>query len=167
MPECIFSARRERHLIDEFGLDESRHARVVDKAGEQFVFKSQADHRGRVQHAFGEWVEPVDTRSDRCLHTGRHLQLSDLVRAHVRAPVAAKHAAVSEIMDDLLGEKRVAGCPFADLVSEPGNRRVRSEQFADQREGLRMIQRCERDRLCARYLAQRTAVFGAVGDQHQ
>ncbi len=28
---------------------------------------------------------------------------------------------VGEIMHDLLREKRVTGCPFADLVSECGN----------------------------------------------
>ena len=79
-----------------------------------------------------------------------------------------KHATFGEFADDLLGEERVAGCPFGD-ASGLARRVTGPDPISSviSAADLRIIERCKRNRLCAGYRAQRTLVLRPVGDQHQ
>src|SRR3954469_4669377 len=140
MAKRILHARSGLHLIDQLGSYPLVDDRLQTQGDQQFGVETRADHRGGAQGALSRGIQAVDARSDSGLQGGRHTDMVDVCPARIVAVLSAQDAPFAEISHDLLCEKRVAADARRDRSADLADRRVRSEQLAEQYGGLRITQ---------------------------
>ena len=166
MAKHILGVGREPDLVDELRLHQLGSA----VSPTRIAVSSASNWEPITAAAFNVRLATLSSRSMRaaiaaCKVAGTLASAAPSDR--VSAALAAQHPAVGEVSDDLLGEERVARRPLGDLGRQRGQRRVRAQQLGDEGARFRIIQRGKRNRLRAGRRAERPAVFGPVGDQHQ
>ena len=86
--------RCERHLIDQFRVQELRQRGAVGEFGEQFLIEPHADDRRGVERLFSRSIETVDPGGDRGLKGGWHGNVRVVMRADVFTAFSLEHVAV-------------------------------------------------------------------------
>ena len=137
VPERILAVGRERHLVDEFGIESTPSIAAVsaDKTGQQICVELQTDDRGRVQRAFR-----CRERVGRCGRRWWPAAMREPARRRPRADTrSAPRSAVQtpsfgEVPHDLLGEERVARGPLGDTcAASVADRGIRTQELGGQR----------------------------------
>ena len=82
--------------------------------------------------------------------------VGDIRATDVAAPLAGQHAALGQFAHHLLGEKRVPRGPVGDDRRQLTDRRIRTQQLAQQHCGFRISQWRKRYRLRAVHPRQRS-----------
>ena len=85
----------------------------------------------------------------------------------VRASRAVEHPALDERLDRLLDEERVAAGARADVVRQPRERGVGSEEIPEQLGARRLAQRRQRQLLVVGPLHPAGVVLGAEGHEQE
>jgi hypothetical protein len=80
---------------------------------------------------FSRGLQAVDAGGDGGLQCARETDGGAGVGAFVISTIAVDYTALGQIPDDLLGEERVPGGLFRDLLGQPRYRRAGAKQLAD------------------------------------
>ena len=173
MLEGVLRLRMESALVDEF----RRHQRMqrghqlrlgkLDDAFEDGLGELLANHRGRLEDRLLALSEAIDPGRQHRLHGGRDGHLVHGPGEPVRASRAVEHPALDERLDRLLDEERVAAGARADVVRQPRERGVGSEEIPEQLGARRLAQRRQRQLLVVGPLHPAGVVLGAEGHEQE
>ena len=166
MVEGVLGTCGEPHLIDQLRTEQLVDNRIDPQRGQQLRVEAGSDHRRRGQRPFGRDAQPVDARPDGGLHRGRHVELGDIRSTDVATAPTGQRPALHQVTHHLLGEKRVPGGPLGDDRRQFIDRWIGTQQVAEQRRGVRIIQWSKRYRLSGMYPRQCSLVLGAGRDHH-
>ena len=147
--EPELSPRRERHLIDQFRLEELRQRGAVGEFGQQVLVESHTDDRRGVER----FLAAASSRSILAAIAAWRVTgtvTSAWSRVHTyspRAPSSTFRSARSRTMDS--AKKGLPAARSAICETNPATDGCEPNNSSTSDHGLRIIQRCKKNGLCA------------------
>ena len=138
MLEGVLRVRIERRLVEKLRPHErlqrgaELRLRLPGHALQDGLRELLPDHRGRLEHGLLPLAEAVDPRGQDGLHGGGEGEPLRRLHELIRAPRPLQAAALDQRLHDLLDEEGVPARALPDPLRESGERRIGTQEVAQQ-----------------------------------
>jgi hypothetical protein len=173
VPEAVLDGRIEGPLVHELAsrerVERSRQLRLGkrDDASQHRLGELLPDHRRRLENPLFLLREPVDARGQHRLHGARDHDRVDRPDQAVGALRPGEVPGLDQRLHRLLDEERVAARPLLDALRQARERRVGTEEIAQQLADRVRGERLEGDLPAVGSVQPVGLVLGPVADEHE